>query len=416
MSNSERAKKYRERQKALNLDAFRENEKNRSKLNYSKLKMETIDDDDDLIDANEEVDIKVNDEGINEIKEGKYLTKLIIDRIDETGFIIYKPIPKRLNVLNKSKLDPRTVKLYFDCFKKVYKRYTTIDMDETFESELMKLLNNSKCNISYIKQKLNFLKEELYSFIKTLNKKELKYIYSIVTRISGYSAYVRRIYPYLLKIQIDYQQSRENFKMDAKSKKKYNSVSFVKEDILQIINHWNDNKNDTDKDYLTERDKLLFALFTLFPTRRPVDYERMYLIDKEPYKEEKKQFYNRNNYYYDGYFYFYRTKNKEIQKFKVPDELNVIINDYIKERKEGALLLDNKNKAYNTSTLKVYIIEVFGKIYKIGITALELRHYYSTYIKYLVKNKQLSLEEHVKISNMMNHSYDENKRYAYHVD
>lgn len=415
MSNSERAKKYRERQKALNLDAFRENEKNRSKLNYSKLKMDTIDDD-DVIDANEEVDIEVKDEGINEINEGKYLTKLIIERIDETGFIIYKPIPKRLNVLNKSKLDPRTVKMYFDCFKKVYKRYTTIDMDETFESELMKLLNNSKCNISYIKQKLNFLKEELYSFIKTLNKKELKYIYSIVTRISGYSAYVRRIYPYLLKIQIDYQQSRENFKMDAKSKKKYNSVSFVKEDILQIINHWNDNKNDTDKDYLTERDKLLFALFTLFPTRRPVDYERMYLIDKEPYKEEKKQFYNRNNYYYDGYFYFYRTKNKEIQKFKVPDELNVIINDYIKERKEGALLLDNKNKAYNTSTLKVYIIEVFGKIYKIGITALELRHYYSTYIKYLVKNKQLSLEEHVKISNMMNHSYDENKRYAYHVD
>jgi len=416
MTNSERAKKYRERQKALNLEAFREKEKNRSKLNYSKLKKDEI----NINDTEPDIDVNTNDEinieVINDTNEDKYLTNLIIDKIDESGFVIYKPISKRLNVLNKSKLDPRTVKLYLHCFKKVYKRHTTLDMDDTFESELMNLLTNSKCDIDYIKEKLNFLKDEFYPFIKTLNKNELQYVYSIFTRIPGYSAYVKRLYPYLLQKQIKYQQSRENFEMDEKSKMKYNSISFVKEDVLKIINHWNDDKIDTDDDYLTVRDKLLYALFTLFPVRRPIDYERMYLIDKEPYQEEKKQVYNRNNYYYNGFFYFYRTKNKEIQKFKVPDELNVIINNYIQERKNGTLLLDNQDKAYNSSTLKKHIIMVLGKIYNIGISALELRHYYSTYIKYLVKNKQLSIDEHVKICKMMNHSYEENKKYAYILD
>lgn len=413
MSNSERAKKYRERQKALNLEEFKEKEKKRSKINYSKLKKEVIEDD---ISDNEITNDENIDDIDNEIEEKKYLANLIVDKIDDTGFIIYKPISKRINVLNKSKLQPQTVKLYLNCFKKVYKRYTTFDMDDIFETELMNLLSNSKYNVKYVKEKLNFLKTELYSFIKTLNKNEIKYVYSIFTRIPNYSPYVIRLYPYLLQKQIEYQHLRENYKMDTISKNKYNTLSFVKEDVLKILNHWNDDKKDTDEDYLIIRDKLLYGLFTLFPVRRPIDYKRMYLIDKEPYHEEKKQIYNRNNYYYNGYFYFYRTKNKEIQKFKIPDELNDIINDYIKERRDGTLLLDNDGKEYNSSTLKNHILTVFGKIYKKGYSALELRHYYSTYIKYLVKNKLISLQEHVKISNMMNHSYNENKKYAYNLD
>jgi len=425
MSNSERAKKYRERQKALNLEEFREKEKKRSKINYSKLKGEVIDNNDnndnndnhDNHDSdNHDNDNHDNDNHDSEIEEKEYLANLIIDKIDETGFIIYKPISKRINVLNKSKLQPQTVKLYLNCFKNVYKRYTNLDIDDIFESELMNLLNNSNYNVKYIKEKLNFLKDELYPFIKTLNKNEIKYIYSIFTRIPNYTRYVIRLYPYLLQKQIEYQHSRENYKIDAISKNKYNTLSFAKADVLKILNHWNDDKNETDDDYLTIRDKLLYGLFTLFPVRRPIDYKRMYLIDKEPYKEEKKQIYNRNNYYYNGFFYFYRTKNKEIQKFKVPDELNDIIDDYIQERRHGTLLLDNNNNPYNSSTLKNHILTVFGKIYKKGYSALELRHYYSTYIKYLVKNKQITLQEHVKISNMMNHSYNENKKYAYLID
>ena len=58
-------------------------------------------------------------------------------------------------------------------------------------------------------------------------------------------------------------------------------------------------------------------------------------------------------------------------------------------------------------------MKLFSKIYDISISAVELRHYYSTYINYLVKHKKINIDEHRKICHMMNHSYEENKKYAY---
>ena len=53
----------------------------------------------------------------------------------------------------------------------------------------------------------------------------------------------------------------------------------------------------------------------------------------------------------------------------------------------GSLLLDNDNKQYISS---IHIMKFFTKIYDISISALELRHYYSTFIYYLVKHKKLT--------------------------
>ncbi len=58
-------------------------------------------------------------------------------------------------------------------------------------------------------------------------------------------------------------------------------------------------------------------------------------------------------------------------------------------------------------------MKVFNKIYDISFSGVELRHYYSTYINYLVKMKKMSIDEHKMICDMMNHSYEENKKYAY---
>ena len=58
-------------------------------------------------------------------------------------------------------------------------------------------------------------------------------------------------------------------------------------------------------------------------------------------------------------------------------------------------------------------MKFFTKIYDISISAVELRHYYSTYINYLVKHKKLTENEHRNICHLMNHSYEENKKYAY---
>jgi len=60
--------------------------------------------------------------------------------------------------------------------------------------------------------------------------------------------------------------------------------------------------------------------------------------------------------------HFISLKLKQ-KKFNVPNELNDLIKDYIEERKTGKLLFNN-----------------------ILFSAVELRHYYSTYINQLIKN------------------------------
>jgi len=417
LSKAEISKRYREKMKATNLEEYREKEKLRSKLYYKKLKNEPIENsnensDEKEINDNDYKEDKKEEDKKEENKEEeekddkipKHLIELNIAKVDDNGFIIYKPLTKRINSLNKSILQPQTIQLYFTCFKKVYNKFTKLDMDDKFQNELLNLLNNKPNDNNYIKDKLNFLKKDLYSFIKTLNKNELQYVYSIITRIKGYSSIVKQIYPFLVEKQIEYQQSRDNVELNELDKIKYNKLSFNKSDILNII--------ETKED-LTSREKLIFGLFTLFPVRRPIDYNRMILTSIEPVNEEKKKISDRNNYYYNGVFYFYRTKNKDIQRFIIPNELDLLIKDYINDRTNNSLLLSDNNKPLSITSFRIYIMKVFNKIYDISFSGVELRHYYSTYINYLVKMKQMTIEEHRKICNMMNHSYEENKKYAY---
>jgi len=60
---------------------------------------------------------------------------------------------------------------------------------------------------------------------------------------------------------------------------------------------FNNNKIESDKNYLTSRDKLIFALFMLLPA---IDYLRMFIINKEPLTEDKILIHKRNNYYYNS--------------------------------------------------------------------------------------------------------------------
>ena len=376
LSRAEISKRYREKQKLINPEVFKEKERIRGNLNYKKIKNEINYDDNEKNSKN-----------------------------DDTDFIILKPLTKRINPINKSKLQPQTIQLYLNSFKKVYKNFTKNDIDDKLYNELLNLLNNKSYDINYVKDKLNFLKKDLYLFIKSLNKNELQYLYSIITRIKGFASIVRSIYPYLVQNQNQYQHSRDNIELNNIDKIKYDKLSFNKSDILNIINS---------NDYLlTPREKLIFGLFTLFPVRRPIDYFRMILTSTEPINEEKKIISERNNYYYNGLFYFYRTKNKDIQKFIVPAELDSIIKDYIKNRNNGFLLLTDNDKPLTISAFRIHIMKVFNKIYDISFSGVELRHYYSTYINNLVKIKKMTVEEHKNICNMMNHSYEENKKYAF---
>jgi hypothetical protein len=417
LTSTEYSRRRREKIKQENPEKYKQLRHEENQKYYKKIKepneiIEKIEYDEiEEYEIKEEID--EDDDSKKKIKIPKYLIDLNIINIDNSGFIIYKPLKKRIKTLNKSILQPQTIKLYYNSFNKIYKNYSKNELSKIFNTELLKLLSNDKYNLKIINIELEFLKKDLYNFIKPLTKNELQYLYSILTRIIGYAPIIKKIYPYMLQKQIEYQQSRANIELKDINYIKYNKLSFNIDDVLQILNHFNDNKIESDTNYLTSRDKLIFGLFMLLPVRRPIDYLRMIIIDKEPLTEDNILIHKRNNYYYDKTFYYNRTKTKEIQKITVPDELDILIKNYINDRISGCLLLDNNNKQYNSSNLSIHIMRIFSKIYDISISAVELRHYYSTYINYLVKQKELTEKQHRNICDMMNHSYEENKKYAY---
>lgn len=79
--------------------------------------------------------------------------------------------------------------------------------------------------------------------------------------------------------------------------------------------------------------------------------------------------------------------------------------------------MDKDNKYYkNASKLSCDIMLVFKKIYKVSISAVEIRRLYATYLKYEVINGRMKEDEHREIADMMNHTYEENLKYAYDIE
>jgi len=89
------------------------------------------------------------------------------------------------------------------------------------------------------------------------------------------------------------------------------------------------------------------------------------LISNEIPKSEKNiKLEKRNNYYFNGMFYFNITKNKEIQQYSIILELKEIIENEILSRTndiDNHLLLNDNNKPYTSSELSLEIIKVYKK-------------------------------------------------------
>lgn len=389
MTNAERQKKYREKQLLLNRNEYLHIQSQYKKKQYIKKFKDDINDDED--------------ENDNEVEEPQ--------KTEE--FILLKPLKKRPAHLNKTIIMDETKKSYIKSLSRIYNSYYHKEISDEIKDELIKLLSVQKYNINLIKQEFNIIDKDIYNIIKTTtNKVDIRNLNAIITRIRGFSKLVKKITPYTDDAQKQYAISRNNKVFTPAIKKKYNALSFKKEDIMKNLNN--------DDLELTSKEKLLYGLFTLFHTRRPVDYNRMLIVNEKPKYENRKKFKDRNNYYYNGVFYFYVTKNKEIQKYNVPLELQLLINNEIKLRDEENkkyLLLDKDNKPYkNACKLSCDIMLVFKKIYKVSISAVEIRRLYATYLKYQVINGVMKENEHREIANMMNHTYEENLKYAYDIE
>ncbi len=389
MTNAERQKKFRERQLLNNRDEYLHTQSQYKKKQYRKKYK-----DGELEETDNE------DENKDEIKE---------------KFVLLKPIKKRQAPLNKTIIMDETKKTYIKSLSKIYNSYYHKEITDEFNEELIKLLSVQKYNIKLIKEEFKDIDKDIYDIIKnTSNKSDIRNLHAIITRIRGFSNLVKKIAPYIDDTQKQYAISRNNKVFTKAIKRKYDTLSFNKDDIIKILNN--------DDLQLTSKEKLLYGLFTLFHTRRPVDYNRMIIATEKPKYENRKKFKDRNNYYLDGVFYFYITKNKAIQKYNVPPELRVLIDNEIKSRNDvhiddkNKLLLNNENKPYKYgSKLSRDIMLVFKKIYKLSISAVEIRRFYCTYLKYEVINGHMTEDQHREIAEMMNHTYEENLKYSYNI-
>jgi hypothetical protein len=389
MTNAERQKKFRERQLLNNKDEYLHTQSQYKKKQYRKKYK-----DGELDETDDEDEIK------DEIKD---------------EFILLKPLKKRPALLNKKIINDDTKKTYIRSLSKIYNSYYHKQITDKFKEELNKLLSMQKYNIKLIKEEFNIIDKDIYNIIiNTSNKADIRNLNSIVSKIRGFSNLIKKITPYTDFNQQQYIDNRANKKFTKAIKRKYNTLSFKKEDIIKNLNN--------DDLELTSKEKLLYGLFTLFHTRRPVDYNRMIIATEKPKYENRKKIKDRNNYYFDGVFYFYITKNKQIQKYDVPSELQLLIENEIKSRNDihfddkNKLLLNNENKHYKYgSKLSGDIMLLFKKIYKLSISAVEIRRFYCTYLKYQVEDGHMTENQHREIAEMMNHSYEESLDYAYEI-
>lgn len=375
LTPAERKQRYIEKQKLNNHEQYKLKEKLKNKLYYA-TKVKHIDS--SLIVVSPE------------IKE-------------KQEFIFLEPIKKRINPINKSNLNNNTINLYLRTIKKFYYDFHKHELQD--DSDILNLLSNKPYNINNISLQFDFIKANIYDIIKSYNEDDIRILYSVITRFKNFSKTVKQLYPYILRFQNIYNTNRTNKKIDDSIKKQIDIFSFDKEFIIQIIN--SDSHND-----LSNNEKLIFLLLTLFPTRRPVDYRKMKfsLSEPQPYKKKTK-YEDKYNYYFNEFFYFNITKNKKVQKFKIDSYLNTFIKDLGLNNDD--FILSNNGIQFTQNQLSKLVMNVTFKIYGISISALEIRRLYATHLKSLSDAKIITETEHREYSEMMNHNYEENKKYSY---
>lgn len=376
LTSAERKRRYREKQKLENLEEYKLKEQLKNKKYYiSKIKhIDVKDDDDILLSKNER----------------------------ETEFIYLEPIKKRINPINKSKLNYNTIQSYLKTMKYIY--FSHHNSELTDDIDLLNVLSNKPYNLQNINNQFGFIKKNIYELVKNNNKDDIRILYSVITRIKSYAIPVKQLYPYILNYQNTYNAKRANKTIDTSIQNKLDILSFDKNDIINNINTHSD---------LSCNEILIYSLLTLFPTRRPVDYRKMLITFSEPPNQSKIKYEDKYNYYYNKFFYFYVTKNKKVQKFNVPDDLDNIIQSNISNKNNNDFLLSNNNKQFTQNELSKFIMNTFYKIYNVSISAVEIRRFYATHLKSLFDKNLISEKEHRDISDMMNHNYEENKKYAY---
>jgi hypothetical protein len=346
--------------------------------------------------ANERNDIIVN---CNKNKDSSFTSDMIVNNINDYSDI---PVPNHIKTGIKG-LKTNTAKSYANKICLIHKKKFEKELDVDI---LYKIFTNNynSDNEKYIIENLSYLKEYkqiidiVNTFYTSLNS-QYSYIVPFLTLIS----YIEQLYKvsyndlalYLRELRDKIEKQRgDNEIKEGKVLIKNFDIDVILENITKLD---------------SSIDKLIYALYTIHPPRRLLDYSEMFIsnnIDIDKLDDSKNYVICEND--IPSYFLFNKYKTNKFfgkQKIKINNNLSLIIQEFIKINKlnYNDSLLNN----IKSNTLGKYITNICKKIYNFSITETGLRNSYITYIN----NKKLTLNEKKTISQMMAHSLTEQQKY-----
>jgi len=254
--------------------------------------------------------------------------------------------------INKEPLKKSTQNMYIFIITRIHKYYTNEDINH--DDDILKCIRGEPFDYKNIVKQFPYLFNADYVY--DIVSKFIHYIRNIAgifSRTNGFSYLRKRIIPYIDVLNKHQQKKRETITIDKDIKDK---LSFTRDDILSNLDKLNN-----------DRDKILYLLFTLIPTRRAHDFRYTKIANSIPDDDIDKNF----NYYYDKIIYIYNTKNKKYYECILPDEVIPFI-DTSKEFLLG-------DKLIGQPQISLLIKNIFNKIYGDKYNATLVRRLYATH-------------------------------------
>jgi len=310
----------------------------------------------------------------------------------------------------KEPLELSTIEAYINQANIIHKLFLNKPLSQTVKNELKKLIDNNEFDEKAILEEMIYIKKDIKPTLERLREKyqndnTYKTYINILVVITSHIKSLYETYQLLSKMNIQtnkqIQGKREENILDEKDEGKIISL-----DPIDISSNLAKIKKIDDK--------LIYALYTLFPARR-LEWRLVKLTDETNLDKLD----NNINYLIlkpKGkviVFNEYKTKKKYKQQiFDIPKDLNMIMNEYISEYQLNINdylfpLGRDKREVIRQPNFSSKVSNVFKKIYNRAIT---IRHLRMSWASNLHK-KNPSLKQINELANTMAHSPEENLKY-----
>jgi hypothetical protein len=241
----------------------------------------------------------------------------------------------------------------------------------------LRILNDNKPikNINYL-YSINTIKNKIDKLKPNTRR---TYIIAITSILKCLTNPEKKPVKKLKKLYDDYSKILDEYNTSLKDQTEITEGTKIisNDDIYKVYNEVKNKGIKKEASKQEQQDYLILSLYILQQPRRSRDYIYMKVIND--YNNDLSKDYN----YYDGskfYFNIYKTRGKYGEQIlDVPDDLTIIINNYIKKNNvnnNDYLLTDKNNKDLTKNTNKMTLI--LNRIFKDKISSSMLRRSFLT--------------------------------------